>query len=73
MLTMQGGNIEAKTKIVEQEKFITMKEALACLRHEHVHPKLQSYYLDFLISAFVTNSLEGSGTDIENIWRTYVS
>ena len=70
---MQGGNTEATKKIVEEEKFITMNEALTCLRNDSVDPKLQSCYLDFLISAFVTSSLEGSSTDIENIWRTYVS
>ena len=69
---LQGGNEETISKIVDQKKYITFKEALLCLKDVEIHPKLQSYYLDFVMSAFVETAVESSGTDIENIWRSYV-
>ena len=73
ILTMKGGNTEAQRRIVDEEKYITFSEALVCLKDPNVHPKLQSYYLDFVLSVFVHPAVETSGTDIENIWRSYVS
>ena len=73
ILTMKGGNTEAQKRIVDEEQYITFFEAQVCLNDPDVHPKLQSYYLDFVMSAFVHPAAETSGTDIENIWRSYVS
>ena len=69
----KGGNAEAKKRIVDEEKHITFDEALKCLNDRKIHPKLQSYYLDFVMVVFVHPAVEISGTDIDNIWRSYVS
>ena len=63
----------AKKRIVDQEAYITLDEALLCLSDQKIHPKLQSYYLDFVMSVFVHPAVQLSGTSIENIWRSYVS
>ena len=70
---LKGGNTESQKRIVDEEKYITFSEALVCLKDPDVHPKLQSYYLDFVMSVFVHPAVETSCTDIENIWRSYVS
>ena len=57
------------------KKFITFKVAIAVirLRDTDIDSKLQSAYLDYIQAAYVDNALEQSGTDIDNIWRSYVS
>ena len=44
-----------------------------CIRDSELHPLLQSAYLDFVVSAYVDLNVEESGTDIDNIWHSYVS
>ena len=68
----KGRNAEAKKTIVDK-KYITFAEALVCLNDLKIHPKLHSYYLEFIMSVFIRPAVEVSGTDIENIWRCYVS
>ena len=59
--------------ICEEKKYITFQEALICINDPELHPLLQSAYLDFVISAYVDLNVEESGTDIDNIWHSYVS
>lgn len=69
----QGGNTYAREKIVDEKQYITFRKALICLRDGDLHHKLQSRYLDFVISAFIDKAMEESGTNIDNILRVYVS
>ena len=59
--------------ICNGKKYITFQEALICINDSELHPLLQSAYLDFVISAYVDRNVEESGTDIDNIWQSYVS
>ena len=59
--------------ICDEKKYITFQEALICINDSELHPLLQSAYLDFIISAYVDLNVEESGTDIDNIWHSYVS
>ncbi len=59
--------------ITEELNFVTFKQALMCINDSELHPLLRSAYLDFVISAFVDYNVEESGTDIDNIWRSFVS
>ena len=70
---IQGGNIDARNQIVDVKGYITFEEALAVLKQTELSPQLQAAYLDFVISAFVDNAMDQSGTNIENIWKSYVS
>lgn len=70
---IQGGNLDARSHIVDVKGYITFDEALVVLKHSKLTPQLQAAYLDFVISAFVDNAMDQSGTDIENIWKSYVS
>ena len=70
---MQGGNLDAIGKIVSDRRYITFGEALVVLENSNIDSDIRGAYLDFVISAFVGNAMEESGTDIENIWRSYVS
>ena len=44
--------------------------ALGILGDDSIKPELQAAYLDFVNSAFILVEI---GTDIDNIWRCYVS
>ena len=59
--------------ICDEKKYITFEQALICINDSELHPLLQSAYLDFIISAYVDRNVEESGTDIDNIWHSYVS
>ena len=59
--------------ITEELNFVTFKQGLMCINDSDLHPFLRSAYLDFVISAFVDYNVEESGTDIDNIWRSFVS
>ena len=59
--------------ICDEKKYITFQEALMCIRDSELHPLLQSAYLDFVVSAYIDLNVEESGTDIDNIWHSYVS
>ena len=55
------------------KKIVTFEEALIAINDSHLHPLLQSAYLDFVVSAYVDHNVEESGTDIDNIWHSFVS
>ena len=59
--------------ICDEKKYITFQEAMICINDSELHPLLQSAYLDFIVSAYVDLNVEESGTDIDNIWHSYVS
>ena len=59
--------------ITEELEFASFEQALFCINDSDLHPLLRSAYLDFVISAFVDYNVEESGTDIDNIWRSFVS
>ena len=50
-----------------------MEKAQICLRNKRIHPLVRSHYLGFVISAFVDDAIEESGTHIEYIALAYVS
>lgn len=54
-------------------EIVTFEEALLCINNSELHPLIQSAYLDFATSAYVDLNVEESGTDIDNIWHSYVS
>ena len=66
-------NFDSINKICTELEYVTFEEALLCINDDHFHPLLRSAYLDFAISAFVDYNVEESGTDIDNIWHSYVS
>ena len=59
--------------IRDEKKYITFKEALICINDSELHSRLQSACLEFVVSAYVDLNVEESGTDIDNIWHSYVS
>ena len=66
-------NLEARKKICEELKYVTLEEDLLCIKNTDFHPLFRSACLDFVVSAFVDHSVEESGVDIDNIWHCYVS
>ena len=59
--------------ITDELEYVNFEHALICINDADLHPLLRSAYLDFVISAFVDYNVEESGTDIDNIWRSFVS
>lgn len=70
---IKGRNTEARRRILNLKRFATLEKAEICLKDEEIHPLLRSYYLGFVISAFVDDAIEESGTHIEYIGKAYVS
>ena len=70
---MQGTNTEAKKKIVDEKGYVTFDEALVVLKDERVNHKLRAAYLMFVRAVYVEITLNQSGSDIGNIWRSFVS
>ncbi len=65
-------NFTAINIITEELEYVSFEQALICINDPELHPLLRSVYLDFVISAFVDYNVEESGTDIDNIWRSFV-
>ena len=70
---MQGRNKETRAKILSLKRFATLEKANLSLKNEEIHPLVRSYYLGFVIAAFVDDAIEESGTHIDNIPLAFVS
>ena len=69
----QGVNVNSIETMVDKTKgILTYAQAIKCTKFEGFSPRVQSVFFSYLVSTLVEKNAEESGTDLENIWYTYV-
>ena len=56
----------------EKYKYVSYDFVKSCFEDKKLNARLRLCYMEFAIAAFVDREATEFGTDIENIWRTYV-
>ena len=57
----------------ESYKFVSYEVVKSCFKNQRLNARLRLCYMEFAIAVFVEREVAELDTDIENVWRAYVS